>query len=213
MSTPGPRRGGFVFLDPEQGSVQRVVPFQYNPDGVTRSLLPQSAADDTGDRQDPLRLRGPARETLRIDAEFDAADQLASAVGVAQPAGGGLLGVLSALETAVTPTAAQLNRQSDLAARGILEIAPAQAPLSVLVLGPHRVLPVRMVDVEVLEEAHDGELNPIRARVTLTLRIITVDDVGFGHQAGGLYLQYQQSRERFAALVGYGPGTVGYVGG
>lgn len=213
MSTPGPRRGGFVFLDPEQGRVQRVVPFQYNPDSVTRSLRPQSTAGDAGDRQDPLRLPGPARETFRIDAEFDASDQMASAVGAGPPVGGGLLGVLSALETAVMPTAAQLNRQNDLAARGILEIAAAQAPLSVLVLGPHRVLPVRMLDIEVLEEAYDGELNPIRARVTLTLRVITVDDVGFGHQAGGLYLQYQQSRERFAALIGYGPGTVGYVGG
>lgn len=212
MSTPGPRRGGFVFLDPEQGRVLRVLPFQYNPDSLTRSLQPRSAGD-TGERMDPLRLRGPAAEIFRIDAEFDATDQVASAVGAPPPAGGGLLGMLSALETAVTPTSAQLNRQNDLAARGILEIAPVQAPLSVLVLGPRRVLPVRMLDIEVLEEAYDGELNPIRARVTLTLRVITVDDVGFDHKAGGLYLQYQQSRERFAALVGYGPGTVGYVGG
>ena len=68
-------------------------------------------------------------------------------------------------------------------------------------------------DIDVTEEAYDGELNPIRARVLLTVRILTVDDVGFSHRAGGLHLQYQQGRERFAGLVGYGPGAVGYSGG
>ena len=94
----------------------------------------------------------------------------------------------------------------------MLEIAPVQGPLPLLVLGPHRVLPVRMLDLDVAEETYDGELTPIRARVTLTVRILTVDDVGHRHRAGGLYLQYQQSRERFAALVGYGAGVVGYQG-
>lgn len=213
MTTPAPRRGGFVFLDPEQGQVQRVMPFQYNPDGLTRTLQPRGIGPEAGDRPAALRLQGPARETLRIDAEFDAVDQPASTAVPAPPAGSGVLATLAALETAVTPTSAELNRQNTLAGQGILEIAPVQAPLSVLVLGPRRVLPVRILDVEVTEEAYDGELVPIRARVTLTVRILTVDDVGFGHKAGGLYLQYQQSRERLAAAVGYGPATVGYTGG
>ncbi|WP_329214403.1 hypothetical protein OG352_04080 [Streptomyces sp. NBC_01485] len=213
MTGAVPRRGGFVFLDPEQGRVLRVVPFQYNPDSITRTLQPRGIGADAGDRLEALRLQGPPRETFRIDAEFDATDQVAPAGGPAPPAGSGLFGMLSALETAVAPTAAQLTRQNDLASQGILEIAPVQAPLPVLVLGAHRVLPVRMLDLDVTEEAYDGELSPIRARVTLTVRVLTVDDVGFDHKAGGLYLQYQQGRERFAALVGYGPGTVGYTSG
>ncbi|MGY4744812.1 hypothetical protein [Streptomyces sp. ATMOS53] len=213
MSQVMPRRGGFVFLDPEHGRVLRVVPFQYNPDSITRTLQPRGIGADAGDRLEALRLQGPPRETFRIDAEFDATDQVAAAGAPAPPAGSGLFGMLSALETAIAPTAAQLTQQNDLAAQGILEIAPVQAPLPVLVLGAHRVLPVRMLDLDVSEEAYDGELSPIRARVTLTVRVLTVDDVGFGHKAGGLYLQYQQGRERFAALVGYGPGAVGYASG
>lgn len=213
MSGGLPRRGGFVFLDPEQGRVLRVVPFQYNPDSISRTLQPRGIGADAGDRLEALRLQGPPRETFRIDAEFDATDQVATAGGPAPPAGSGLFGMLSALETAVAPTAAQLTGQNSLAAQGILEIAPVQAPLPVLVLGAHRVLPVRMLELDVTEEAYDGELSPIRARVTLTVRVLTVDDVGFGHKAGGLYLQYQQGRERFAALVGYGPGAVGYASG
>ncbi|MDX2681625.1 hypothetical protein [Streptomyces soliscabiei] len=213
MNQAMPRRGGFVFLDPDHGRVLRVVPFQYNPDSITRTLQPRGIGADAGDRLEALRLQGPPRETFRIDAEFDAADQVAAAGAPAPPAGSGLFGMLSALETAVAPTAAQLTQQNDLSAQGILEIAPVEAPLPVLVLGAHRVLPVRMLDLDVSEEAYDGELSPIRARVTLTVRVLTVDDVGFGHKAGGLYLQYQQGRERFAALVGYGPGAVGYASG
>ncbi|TGA86307.1 hypothetical protein E2651_41305 [Streptomyces sp. MZ04] len=213
MTTPAPRRGGFVFLDPEQGQVLRVMPFQYNPDSITRTLQPRGIGADAGDRLEALRLQGPARETFRIDAEFDAVDQVASKATPAPPTGSGLSATLAALESAVTPTSAQLTRQNDLAGQGILEIAPVQAPLSVLVLGPRRVLPVRMLDIDVTEEAYDGELNPIRARVTLTVRVLTVDDVGFGHKAGGLYLQYQQNRERLAATVANGPATVGYTGG
>ncbi|WP_405682549.1 hypothetical protein [Streptomyces sp. NBC_00057] len=213
MTRPAPRRGGFVFLDPEQGRALRVVPFQYNPDSIARTLQPRGIGADAGDRLEALRLQGPPRETFRIDAEFDATDQVASAAGPAPPAGSGLFGMLSALETAVSPTGAQLTQQNDLSARGILEIAPAQAALPVLVLGPHRVLPVRMLDLDVTEEAYDGELNPIRAQVRLTVRILTVDDVGFSHKAGGLYLQYLQGRERFASLVGYGPEAIGYAGG
>jgi hypothetical protein len=213
MNQAMPRRGGFVFLDPDHGRVLRVVPFQYNPDSITRTLQPRGIGADAGDRLEALRLQGPPRETFRIDAEFDATDQVAAAGAPAPPAGSGLFGMLSALEAAVAPTAAQLTQQNDLAVQGILEIAPVQAPLPVLVLGAHRVLPVRMLDLDVSEEAYDGELSPIRARVTLTVRVLTVDDVGFGHKAGGLYLQYQQGRERFAALVGYGPGAVGYASG
>lgn len=117
MTGAVPRRGGFVFLDPEQGRVLRVVPFQYNPDSITRTLQPRGIGADAGDRLEALRLQGPPRETFRIDAEFDATDQVAPAGGPAPPAGSGLFGMLSALETAVAPTAAQLTRQNDLASR------------------------------------------------------------------------------------------------
>ncbi|MFE5003760.1 hypothetical protein ACFRJ3_03820 [Streptomyces sp. NPDC056696] len=99
-----------------------------------------------------------------------------------------------------------------MASQGMLQIAPVEAPLMVLVLGRRRVLPVRITDFTVTEEAYDGELNPIRAKVGLSVRVLTVDDVGFSHKAGALYIRYQQSKERFAALIGYGPGAVGYTG-
>ncbi|MFD0261701.1 hypothetical protein ACFXKJ_04925 [Kitasatospora indigofera] len=212
MTTHPPPRGGFVFLDPEHGRVLRVVPFQYNPETLTRTLQPQTVAGEDGSRSEALRLKGPPHETLRFEAEFDAADQLTPVAGAAPTAGAGLFGALSALETALCPTSAQLVQANGMAAQGMLDITPVEAPLSVLVLGRRRVLPVRITELTVTEEAYDGELSPIRARVALSVRVLTVDDVGFSHKAGTLYLRYQQSKEQFAALIGYGPGAVGYTG-
>ncbi|MET8893206.1 hypothetical protein [Streptomyces albogriseolus] len=212
MSTPAPPRGGFVFLDPAQGRVLRVAPFQYNPDTLTRTLQPRGVGDESGERLEALRLKGPPQETFKIDAEFDAADQLHLVTGTAPTAGAGLFGALSALETAICPSSAQLTHENGMASQGMLQIAPAEAPLTVLVLGRRRVLPVRITDLTVTEEAYDGELNPIRAKVGVSVRVLTVGDVGFSHKAGALYIRYQQSKERFAALIGHGPGAVGYTG-
>ncbi|MER5597113.1 hypothetical protein [Streptomyces sp. NPDC002265] len=188
-----------------------MIPFQYNPDTVTRTLQAQGAGGAGEDRLEALRLKGPPRETWRFDVELDAADQLEPVAGAAPMAGAGLFGALSALETAVYPTSAQLVEENRMASNGMLEITPVEAPLLVLVLGRRRVLPVRITDLTVTEEAYDGELNPIRAKAGLSVRTLTVDDVGHSHKAGALYLRYQQSKEQFAALIGYGPTTVGYT--
>ncbi|MFJ9742304.1 hypothetical protein [Streptomyces sp. NPDC101166] len=204
-SGPAALRGGIVFLDPEQGRVLRVVPFQYNPDSVTRTLTAQGVGDEAGARLEALRLKGPPKETFKLDAEFDAADQLEPTGCRSTEAGRtGLLGALAALESAVYPSSAQLLEEESLASSGMIEIAPMEAPLTVLVLGTRRVVPVRVTDFTVTEEAYDGELNPIRAKVGLTMRTLTVDDVGFEHKAGVLYLRYQQTKERLAALAGNG---------
>jgi hypothetical protein len=49
---------------------------QYNPDTLSRSLQPQAVTDDAHDRSQALRLKGPPVETIKLDAEIDATDQL-----------------------------------------------------------------------------------------------------------------------------------------
>ena len=66
----------------------------------------------------------------------------------------------------------------------MIEVAPVEAPLTVLVLGRSRVLPVRITEFSVTEEAFDASLNPIRAKVSVGVRVLTVDDLGFSHQGG-----------------------------
>jgi hypothetical protein len=202
MSTfPGsPRliKGGIVLIDPDTSLVQRIIALQYNPDTLTRTLQVQGAGAQAGDRSEALRLRGPAVETIKCDVEIDATDQLefpdknSTAVEV------GLLAQLAALETIIYPTSNQLLSTNTLAQSGTLEIAPMEAPLTLFVWSKSRVLPVRLTDFSVTEEAFDPALNPIRAKVSLGMHVLTVDDVGFNHKGGSMFMIYLQQKEQLA---------------
>jgi hypothetical protein len=205
-------RGGFVLLDPAFGRPVRTIPFQFNPDTLTRTLQPQGIGNEPGDRLEALRLKGPPHESYKFDAEFDATDQLDHPDRHPREAANGLGPVLSALELSIYPTVDQLVAEDELAGRGMIEIAPAEAPLMVLVLGRRRVLPVRITDFSVTEEAFGLSLDPIRAKVGIGVRVLTVEDVGYRHKGGELYLQHHRQKERFAALITYSPADLGLAG-
>jgi hypothetical protein len=202
-------RGGFVFLDPTTSRPVRTVPFQFNPDTLTRKLQPQAIGPEPGDRLEALRLKGPPHETYTFDAEFDATDQLDQPDAHPVEADNGLLPALSSLESALFPTVRQLLDEDALASLGVIEVAPAEAPLTVLVLGRARVLPVRITDLSITEEAFDTSLRPLRVKAGIGVRVLTVDDVGFRHRAGQLYLEYHRAREQFAGLVVASPSDLG----
>ncbi|MEP6762796.1 MAG: hypothetical protein ABJB66_00730 [Gemmatimonadaceae bacterium] len=199
--TNSPRliRGGIVLVDPDSGQVKRVITLQYNPDTLTRSLHPQTVSDDGHDRSQALRLKGPPVETIKIDAEIDAIDQLETADSTATEFG--IAPQLAALETLLYPASGQLIANNSLQAGGTLEILPLQAPLSLFVWSKQRVVPVRVTDCSVTEEAFDTQLNPLRAKVSLSMRVLSIDDLGFNTKGGSLYMIYQQNKERLAQRV------------
>ncbi len=200
--TPKLVKGGLALLDPLAGNVLRIVALQYNPDTLTRTLQVRGVGNDSGDRSEALRLKGPAVETYKLDAEIDATDVLESGRGSAVTLG--LHPQIAALEALVQPTSAALRGADAVAATGSLEIAAAQAPLTVFVFGPQRIVPVRVTELGITEEAFDTQLNPIRAKVSLGLRVLNVDDLGFDSRGGGLFMNYLQARERLAAQAGQG---------
>ncbi|MGW0522258.1 hypothetical protein [Crossiella sp. NPDC003009] len=206
--TPKTARGGFVLVEPRLGKEKKVIPFQYNPDTLTRTLRPQ-VADAPGDRLESLRLKGPAQENYKFDAEFDAADQLDQPERHRIVAEHGLHPVLAALEMSFSPTLKQLTDENGEASSGLIDIAPVEAPLTLLVLGAKRVLPVRITEFSVTEEAFDTALNPIRAKVSVGAQVLSVDDLGFAHRGGQLYLRHQTRREFFAGLLTDPLGAVG----
>jgi len=194
----GPKlvRGGLVQLDPESARVERVIPLQYNPETLSRSFQVQSVEGQGGDRSQPLRLKGPPVETLRVEAEIDATDGLEAADPAAEELG--VLPQLAALEALVYPTSGQLLEADALARSGTLQIAPMEAPLTLFVWGERRVLPVRVTELSVTEEAFGRGLQPIRAKVSLGLRVLSVDDLGFRHKGGELFMVHLQAKEQLA---------------
>lgn len=188
-------KGGVVLIDPDSGAVRRVIALQYNPDTLTRTLQPKTPGENT-DRSEALRLKGPPVETIKLDAEIDATDQLE----LGQASEAGIYPQLAALETIVYPTSAQLAATNAKARSGTLEITPVIAPLTLFVWSKNRVVPVRITDFSITEEAFDPGLNPIRAKISLSMRVLSVDDLGFDGKGGSLYIGYQQQKERLAAL-------------
>jgi hypothetical protein len=191
-------KGGLVLIDPDSGAVQRVISLQYNPDSLSRSFQIKSMGTDSPDRSEALRLKGPPVESIKLDAELDATDQLEFPDRNADAVQTGVFPQLAALETIVYPTSAQLLVNNALARSGTLEIVPMQTPLCLFVWSKNRILPVRVTDFSVTEEAFDPALNPIRAKVSLGMRVLTVDDLGFDHKGGSLFMSYLRAKERLA---------------
>jgi hypothetical protein len=189
-------KGGLVLVDPESGAVQRVISLQYNPEKVTRSFQAKGVGADSGDRSQALRLKGPAVETIKIEVEIDATDRLETAEEAA--VGLGIQPQLAALEMILYPTTSHLQSNNTLAQTGTLEIAPMQSPLALFVWSRHRVVPVRVTELSITEEAFDPALNPIQAKVSLGMRVLSVDDLGFADKGGSLYLAYQKQKEQLA---------------
>jgi hypothetical protein len=159
---------------------------------------------DSGDRSEALRLTGPAVETLKLEAEIDAADHLEFPDQNRVVVEAGIQPQLAVLESLVHPTSRQILRNKGLADSGQLEIIPMEAPLVLFVWSKHRIVPVRVTDFSITEEAFDPVLNPLRAKVSLGLRVLSVNDLGFGHAGSSLFMSYLQAKEGLASRTGGG---------
>jgi Contractile injection system tube protein len=210
-SSPKLIRAGLVILAPGGGAPRQTLALQYNPESLSRSYQVQGSGGDAGaERATPFRLKGPALETLKLDAEIDATDALEHPDQNPDALAHGIAPQLAALESLVNPSAAELQALDALAAGGTLEIVPPEAPLVLFVWGPGRVVPVRVMEFSITEEAFDAQLNPVRAKVSLGLKVLTVDDLGFQHKGGALFLNHLRSREGLAARSGSAaPGALG----
>lgn len=190
-------KGAIVSLDPNIGVPLGIIMFQYNPDEVTRTLKPQSVGDEP-DRTEIFRLKGPPIETINCAVEIDATDQLASGDPVTMEFG--IQPQLAALELLVYPSSATLTLNEALSFVGTVEILPMESALTLFVWSKTRVTPVRITDLSITEEAFDPQLNPLRAKLTLGMRVLNVNDVGFLTPAGALYMVYQVEKELLASL-------------
>jgi hypothetical protein len=207
--SPKLAKAGLVLIDAASSALVRVIALQYNPDSLSRTLQVRGAGDGA-QRSDALRLTGPAVETIKLEAEIDATDRLESPGRNPATVEHGILPDLAALESLVYPRSETLSSNNARAAAGSLEIAPMEAPLVLFVWSKSRVVPVRITDFSITEEAFDPALHPIRAKVSIGLRVLSVDDLGFAHRGGSIFMSHLRSKEGLAAKApGAGIGTLG----
>jgi hypothetical protein len=212
--TPKILKGAIVSIDLVK-HVQTVVPFQYNPDVLTRTLTPQYPSGQ-GSRAEALRLKGPPVEDISLDIELDATNALEhpDKTGNKDAATLGILPQLAALEIITYPASSLVEDNTKAADKGNIEIMPADSLFTVFVWGEKRVLPVRLTNYQIAEEAFDTNLNPIRAKVSLKLQVLTYDDFDSNHRGYSMFLAHQKAKEDLAkkgttsSLKSVLPGTV-----
>jgi hypothetical protein len=198
--SPRVQKGAIIGVDP-LNPLASIVVFQYNPDLVTRTVTAQ-AAGGNADRGEALRLKGPPEEKITLDIEIDATDQLEQAKEPATAMG--IYPALASLEMLLYPKSALAIANEVLANVGVIEIIPQEMPLTLLIWGDKRVVPVRLTSFTITEEAHDPKLNPIRAKVKLDLRVLNYQDLGLVSVGGGLFMAHQIAKEVMASVDGAG---------
>jgi hypothetical protein len=195
MTTPpiAPRllKGAIIGMD-ISNPLASVAVFQYNPDTVTRRVTARTQQNT--DRVDAVRLQGPPSETVTVQIEVDAADQ-----GVGNAASGlGVHAPVAALEMLLYPKTAFVISNWAFMQAGLLSwIAPA-APLTLFVWGPTRVVPVRITEMTITEEAHDNLLNPVRAKIDLSMHVLSYHDLPPTHVGSIMFLVHQVTKELLA---------------
>src|SRR5216683_7594246 len=127
--SPRVLKGGIVLLDPNTFQLlpNGIIVLQYNPDTLTRSFKIKGA-EEGGDRSEAMRLTGPPVETIKLEAEIDATDQLEQPDQNSTTVQNGIFPQLARLETLVYPASASLQNSFNLAQQGTLEIMPIMAP-------------------------------------------------------------------------------------
>lgn len=158
-------------------------------------------AQTTGSEGDPaevFRFKGAPIENVSLEIELDATDKLENPDQNPDAVNMGIYPSLAALEILLYPNSQDVQNNSRLTKDGKLEIVAAEGPFALFIWGPNRVVPIRVTDFKVTEEAHDTNLNPIRAKVSLGLRVLTYDDFPVDHRGYNLFLSHQKNKESMA---------------
>ncbi len=199
-------RGALVVMAAGSSSAQVIV-FQYNPANLRRRLAPQMIGGEGQSRSSPMTYTGAPTETIDADVEVDAGDQDAFAAAASGSAGIGPQ--LAALEVVLYPPTSQVSSAQSMLDYGTLEIGPYVAPTTLFVWGSRRVVPVKITSYSVTEDAFDGELNPIRASIQLSMQVLSYSDVAPTDPSYPLYMAYQAAKEALAAQGSTGRGVDG----
>lgn len=184
-------KGALVAYDsPVIGSVPNLIPFQFNPEELSRSLSHRregrnrSGASQTVEAR--RRVKGPPSESIDLTLRLDAAVLDGSVTG-ADAEVVGVQPALSALEMLLYPERGEdVQTGKKILKKGQVQISYAEekVPLVLFVWGT-RVLPVQLTSFSVTEQAFDSRLNPVRAEVSVGLEVIPPDHLspGIGRDA------------------------------
>jgi hypothetical protein len=186
-------RGALVeFMPARLIAIPNIIVFQYNPESMSHAWT-QPEAPTAGPNQtttNPLAVKGNPGESFTFTLALDAADSIADGVASAGLAKvSGVYSRIAALEMLLFPASsttggllgtvtAAIGSVFAAGGGGVRRAVPANTVNTVLfVWGPGRIVPVRVTALTITEKLYDGLLNPTKADVQITLRVLTDDEL------------------------------------
>ncbi len=203
-SQPSINRGTLILLAPNAkdaniSATNVYFTFQYNPERLLHTFnqnTPNAAANPSANAQDV------PTEYFNLTFELDSVD-LDSSSQNQSSAGQGLHPGLAMLELMMQPQ--MVGKQALL-------------PIIVFKWGAKRSMPVRIVSMNVEEKSFDITLNPTRANVSLTLRVLDAAEVNNNPGARNVSSNHQNTQaslvDAYKLQTGQAPlGGIGAVAG
>jgi len=174
--------GAFIqLIDDIVGVLPNVITFQYNPEAIARSLEPWNPFEvDQTERgaQSPTVQPYNPNEKLTFTLDFHAGDGME--IGNPLALASGVLPQMAALQKLVQPTEGLLG---DLVASakalagggGAAQTERSSVPITLLVLGPGLIYPVRVASLSFEQKEFNPLLYPIHVMVAVELVVLTPD--------------------------------------
>lgn len=193
-------KGSIHIIPPDSQQAQKsaslnTIIFQYNPDKVKREIKPNIVGGHPGGHSADIRYGTAPQETYSLQVEIDALDNLPSKAQAKAAVTDGIYPILSALELLMYPKLASVKQNQTQLDSGVLQVAPYVAPQILLNWGQKRIVPVVFESYSVEEQMFDQALNPLRAAIQLTVRVLTYDDVQVDNSNYQSFVSYQRFKE------------------
>jgi len=158
--------------------------FQYNPETLTRtisSLNSDQVSQEKGKNQDSNTII----ELINLTLDFDATDQLELPNQHQEFVKNGLHPTLSTLESI-------MYSQS--------KIENPTPPIILFLWGSNRIIPVSLDRLNITEEAFDANLNPIRVKIDLNMRVQKLSEFKRGSSGYTVCASHYDHKRIFARL-------------
>lgn len=171
------------------GPIPNVIMFQYNPEMMTRTLEAWQPSGGGGTSNASVDASNTAQpfdppESFTLELELDAADDLEDPDSHPIAQKSGVADRIAAMEMLLYPQADSLTGglmgsiagALGVSTGGFLPASRGTVPVVLFVWGPGRIVPVRLTTFSVEEQAYSPLLYPIRAKVSIGLKILTPND-------------------------------------
>jgi hypothetical protein len=161
------------------GPIPNVIVFQYNPEQLSRQF--SSPVVSKGGKVDPEATTTDEpfdpQESFNITLELDATDALEHPDTHPVAAISGVADRIAALEMLVYPISSDDVISQLTSAIGLNQeaVPKNKVPVLLFIWGPGRIIPVRITNLSIDEQAFSPTLFPIQAKVTLGLKVLKLE--------------------------------------